>query len=268
MSEPAPARSAPPARTYRGGYLIGFLLLGVAALRAAIHFEGEPVLPQAMLLLVGYGVLYAVEPLLTRRARWVPFLYFPAQIALLLAVTNLRPFLDNTCALYIPLWVQAQQAFPRRAALACMGVLGLLMSATLIAGMGWAEGAALALVMLAAAAFLVSYDGLVARTRAGQARSEALLEELRQAHQRLQEHAAQAEELAAVRERNRLARELHDSVSQTIFGITLTGQSARLLLERDPDRVPEQLDRLEELTSSALGRLRSLIARLHPPPAP
>ena len=89
-----------------------------------------------------------------------------------------------------------------------------------------------------------------------------------QAHQALKEYASQAEELAAVRERNRLARELHDSVSQVIFGITLTSQSARLLLERDPARVPELLDRLEELTGSALGRLRSLIAQLRPPQNP
>jgi signal transduction histidine kinase len=95
-----------------------------------------------------------------------------------------------------------------------------------------------------------------------------LLAELRQAHQKLQEHAAQAEELAAARERNRLARELHDSVSQMIFSITLTSQAARLLLARDPARVPEQLNRLQEMTGSALGQLRSLIAQLRPPQNP
>jgi signal transduction histidine kinase len=57
-------------------------------------------------------------------------------------------------------------------------------------------------------------------------------------------------------------------VSQTIFGITLTSQAARLLLERDPARVPEQLDRLQEMTGSALGQLRSLIAQLRPPQNP
>jgi signal transduction histidine kinase len=65
-----------------------------------------------------------------------------------------------------------------------------------------------------------------------------------------------------------LARELHDSVSQLIFSITLTSQAARLLLERDPARVPQQLDRLQEMTSSALGQLRSLIAQLRPPQNP
>jgi signal transduction histidine kinase len=109
---------------------------------------------------------------------------------------------------------------------------------------------------------------LYTQTQADEDESEVLLAKLQQAHQELQVHAAQAEELAAARERNRLARELHDSVSQVIFGLTFTSQSARLLLDRDPARVPEQLDRLQEMTDSALGRLRSLIAQLRPPPSP
>jgi signal transduction histidine kinase len=257
-----PARQAPP---YRGSYLVGFLLLGVAALRAIIAYQGRPQLAAAMALMAVYGLLYAAEPLLAARLRWIPYLYFPVQIALLLVLTNLRPFLDNSCSLYIPLWVQTLHAFPRRVAMVWMGLLAILMSATLILGMGSAEGAGLALVMLAGAAFLVSYDLLYAQRRADQAASEALLDELRQAHHRLQEHTAQAEELAAARERNRLAREMHDSVSQVVFGISLTAQAARLLLDRDPERVPQQLDRLQEMTGSALVQLRSLIAQLRPP---
>lgn len=257
-----------PMRAYRGGYLIGFLLLGVAALRAVIAYGGQPQLVAAMVFMAGYGLLYGTEPLLSSRCHWYRSLYFPLQIALLLVVTNLSPFLDNTCSLYIPLWIQALYAFPRRAAMAWMSLLALLMGGTLILGTAWLEGTGLALVMVAGAIFLVSYDVLYARTRADQAESQALLAELRQAHQKLQEYAAQAEELAGARERIRLGRDLHDSVSQVIFGITLTSQAARLLLERDPARVPEQLDRLEEMTASALAQLRSLIAQLRPLQSP
>jgi signal transduction histidine kinase len=100
-----------------------------------------------------------------------------------------------------------------------------------------------------------------------QAESQRLLVELQQAHQQLKEHAGQAEALAAARERNRLARELHDSASQSIFAITLTSQATRLLLQREPARVAEQLERLQSLTATSLGQLRSLIAGLRPPPA-
>jgi signal transduction histidine kinase len=130
--------------------------------------------------------------------------------------------------------------------------------------MGWLEGLALVLLYLAVFAFLLSYDFLYSRTQADQAESQRLLADLQSAHQKLQEYATQAEELAAARERNRLARELHDSVSQAIFSITLTSQSARLLLDREPARVLEQLERLQKMTEGALAQLRSLIAQLRP----
>jgi signal transduction histidine kinase len=80
----------------------------------------------------------------------------------------------------------------------------------------------------------------------------------------LQELASQAEELAATEERNHLARELHDSVSQTIFSMTLTAKAARTLLERDLELVASQLDHLQELAQEALTEMRSLIFHLRP----
>ena len=256
-----------PAPHYRGGYLVGFLIAGVAAIRVILFYQG-PTRLVAVLLLAAYGLLYAVEPLLSVRVRWFRFVYFPLQTALVLTLASLRPLLDFTNVLYVPLGVQALHAFSRWVAAAWMILYAALLSALPILGMGWAAGLSFDLLLLAGGVFLVSYDLLYSRTQAGQAESETLLAELQQAHQRLQEYATQAEELAAARERNRLARELHDSVSQMVFGITLTSQSARLLLERDPARVPEQLDRLEEMTGSALGQLRSLIAELRPPLRP
>ena len=193
------------------------------------------------------------------------FVYFPLQTGLVLALTNLRPYLDVTCQLYIALGVQALHAFGRRAAVVWLILFSLLLTVTEVIGVGWGEGLALSLTMLGGGFFLISYDLLYDRTQADQAESRALLTELQAAHRDLQAYAGQVEALTATRERNRLARELHDSVSQTIFSITLTAQAARLLLDRDPARVPELLDRLESMTAGALAQLRSLIAKLHPP---
>ena len=57
---------------------------------------------------------------------------------------------------------------------------------------------------------------------------------------------------------------MHDSVSQTMFSILLTAESARLLLDRDAARAREQMDQLQLLTQSALDQMRSLIADLRP----
>jgi signal transduction histidine kinase len=250
---------------YQGGYLIGFIIIGVIALRNVIFFEGEPVWSIMISLLAVYTLLYTTEPWLSIRLRQYRFLYFPLQTVLVLALTTLRPFTDISSLLYVPLCMQALRAFSRRAATIWLIFYVFLLAVTVMLGLGWLEGLALFLLDLTVCAFIISYDLLYSRTQADQAESQRLLVDLQSAHQKLQEYAAQAQELAAARERNRLARELHDSVSQAIFSIALTSQSARLLLDREPARVPEQIGRLQTMTEDALSQLRSLIAQLRPP---
>ena len=74
-------------------------------------------------------------------------------------------------------------------------------------------------------------------------------------------------ELSIVEERNRLARELHDSVTQKLFGLTLTAEAAATVIDRDPDEAKAQLRRLQQLTREAMEELRSLIFELRPPAA-
>jgi two-component system NarL family sensor kinase len=77
------------------------------------------------------------------------------------------------------------------------------------------------------------------------------------------------EDLAAIQERNHLARELHDTVSQLIFSINLTTRSAQVLLSKNElARVADQLNLLQGMTTDALAQLRSLISELRPPQNP
>jgi signal transduction histidine kinase len=230
-----------------------------------IHFQGKPALIPVVALLVLHTLLYSLEPWLSIHFGWQKFIYPPVQTLIVIVLTNLRPFIDISCLLYVPLSIQILRIFPPRAASAWLALYLILLALTLMLGLGWLAGLALALTYLAAFTFLASYDFLFLRTQADQAESQRLLADLQAAHRKLQEYTAQAQELAAARERNRLARELHDSVSQAIFSITLTSQAARLLLDREPARVPEQIDRLQVMTEEALSQLRSLIAQLRPP---
>jgi signal transduction histidine kinase len=260
-----PVKSARDAEGYGAGYLVGYLLIATAALRAILFYLGRASLLPAVVLFVAFTLLYTAEPLLSRRFRWTRYVYFPLQTALLYVLTNLQPFIDVTCQLYIALSVQAFHAFERRAAISWLLLFAALLTATEVRGRGLLDGLGLSLIIVGGGVFVVSYELLYARTRADQVRARGLLIELQGAHQELQAYAAQVEELAAVQERNRLARELHDSVGQTIFSVNLTSQAARLLLDRDSSRVPEHLDRLESMTGGALAQLRALIAQLHPP---
>jgi signal transduction histidine kinase len=75
---------------------------------------------------------------------------------------------------------------------------------------------------------------------------------------------AQAQALAALEERQKLARELHDSVSQALYGIALGAHTARTLLDRDPDLVAEPLEYVLSLAKAGLAEMRALIFELRP----
>ena len=73
-----------------------------------------------------------------------------------------------------------------------------------------------------------------------------------------------AQDRAALEERHRLARELHDSVSQALFGIALGARTAKAQLTRDPSKVAEPLDYVLQLAEAGLSEMRALIFELRP----
>jgi signal transduction histidine kinase len=75
----------------------------------------------------------------------------------------------------------------------------------------------------------------------------------------------QTRELSIAAERNRLALDLHDAVSQRLFGLVLTAEAAGTLLERDPAAARDQVAKLQTLAQEALDELHSLVFELRPP---
>lgn len=87
-------------------------------------------------------------------------------------------------------------------------------------------------------------------------------EQLKKANARLREYALKIEELATVQERNRIAREIHDSLghSLTVFGIHLEG--ALRLLRSNPDKAEELLSEIKQLNTKTLKEVRQSITSL------
>jgi signal transduction histidine kinase len=75
---------------------------------------------------------------------------------------------------------------------------------------------------------------------------------------------AQAGELAVLNERTRLARELHDAVTQSLFSASLIGDVLPQLWQEDPTEGLRRLEELRRLTRGALAEMRALLVELRP----
>lgn len=94
---------------------------------------------------------------------------------------------------------------------------------------------------------------------------DRLIGELREAHGQLQVSAAREVELAALRERNRLAREMHDSLGHALVLIAIKIEAAQRLQEIDPGRATLEWEETKALVRSTMGELRSSLAGLRLP---
>jgi signal transduction histidine kinase len=74
----------------------------------------------------------------------------------------------------------------------------------------------------------------------------------------------EAGKVAALEERQRLARELHDSVSQALYGIALGTHAAHEQLDRAPEKLKDTLDYVLHLAETAVSEMRALIFELRP----
>ena len=75
---------------------------------------------------------------------------------------------------------------------------------------------------------------------------------------------ARSEQAAVAAERNRLARDLHDAVTQTLFSSSMIADVLPKIWERNPDEGRRRLEELRQLTRGALSEMRTLLVELRP----
>jgi len=250
-------------------YAISYLIIASIFIRMVPYFTGTVHLWPVVGLLAAFTILFISVGFISRW--WRPYIsiYFIVQlifpIYLLLVIPDYDSPKDYFNLLLAPLAIQAMWLLPLNRGKYWVYLFGVVAVGSMILYYESWESIGFALAY-AAVLFLVSgFSAVTRQAEAARNESQALLAELQVANRKLQDAAQQVEELAAAQERNRLARELHDSVSQTIFSMTLTAQAAQILLERDPSKVRGQLERLQSLAQSALAEMRALIQQLRPP---
>lgn len=254
-----------------------FLIFSAVFLRAVVVLSGAAEFQVILALLTAYGLLLVAETWLVHQSRQPDFIKSPAiqfaylslQSILVLGLLLVSSYEDFFAELFIPISLDAVSFFGRKVGFRLVTVFCLgMMSVLLFSPEGPLFGITMGVLYSGLCFAFGGYAGQVQKAEAARIQNQQTYGELQEAHHQLQAYADRLVDLAAERERNHLARDLHDSVTQTVFSMNLASQSARLLWDREPSRVGEQLSRLEELASSAQQEIQILVSQLSPPIPP
>jgi signal transduction histidine kinase len=250
-------------------YFATYLIYFAVIVRAIGWSQDTAPIPAIIwILLALFGGILFTQQMLTRRFPRYPRYYTLVQSGLAIAMFYSAPTIDFLSMLLIPLCFQAVQFFPNRIGFAWIGILVLAMAGMLFVGMEWEAGLTMVLGGAGAGFLMGSFAYLINRTEQRQEENQRLFANLQEAYGQLKDSAAQAEALAAATERHHLVRELHDSLTQTLFSMNLAVQSAQLSLGEIPLQIDEHLMRLQTLVRSATSEVQSLTGRApHRPPA-
>ncbi len=182
-----------------------------------------------------------------------------AQTLLVIALTILSDFYFLTAMLSFITVSVIESSLPRPRSLLAMGALLVVLSLTFTSAAGMDAGLQIFLGLGAGFLFMSAF------TRAAQNERQAR-EQLEVANQQLADYATQVGQLATMRERNRLAREVHDSLGHYLTVINVQLEVVTKLLESNPSKALEAAKRAKELASEGLSEVRRSVAALRPSP--
>ena len=145
--------------------------------------------------------------------------------------------------------------------------VGLVVVLSLLNLQGWTQHFSQSvLTLLPAAIFSFAFSFVVRQQYTERLRAEALVKQLEEAQQQLRRYTSQVEELTTTRERNSMAREIHDTLGHYLTILAVKLETATRLEERSDPRVRGELVEARRVVSECLVEVRRSVAALRPSP--
>jgi signal transduction histidine kinase len=246
------------------GYVITFVILSAQ--------DGSELTLQTLLLGISLGVVYlllALNPsvILDRLpAGWAEVLFFSVQCSLLLGIGFVLGT-GGSWLIGLPLAAFAVEMLaPRQRWLVHGALIAIVILPTGLRYGDWLQ-ALLDGVMASTAIFFVAvFAQMRLNEQQARQRAEQLTLELEEANLQLAAYATQAEELAMTEERNRLAREIHDTLGHYLTIVNVHIEAAKVVMDSDPGRALDAMNKAQELTKKGLTRVRESVAALRESP--
>ena len=234
-----------------------------------------------VLLALGVPSLFASVLLIGRKHQhedrtWPPALSFAMLIwgALYLNITLLNLLDRNFVWVYFTVLGITYAFFERRIMLILVGVIFLSYSFSIdalrwpLSHSDWGSLLANSITFLSLTIVCITIQYLIGERferRHLMQRLTRTNEELEAAHKQLAETALQEQELAVLRERTRLAREMHDTLGHALVLVSVKLEAAQRLRELNPQRCDQELEATKEIVRSSMKELRASIANLRSP---
>ncbi len=181
------------------------------------------------------------------------------------ALLLLNPELNFYIILFYILSTEALMCFSRREGYGWLVFFTVLTTGLLFSLTDFIEAAVSIPIYLGGFFFFATFANATYQANVARLESQRLLEELQAAHRQLQEYAAQAEHLAVAEERNRLSREMHDTIGHRLTVAAVQLEGAHKLIPKNPERAGEMVDTVRQQVREALNELRQTVATLREP---
>lgn len=201
-----------------------------------------------------------------RPAPWKVPVYFVVQLALFTLSIYLAGTVNGVWLIAMPLVGTAVGRFSLWGQLAVSVYIMVALAWGPVAQAGWQAGFSLTLSVLPAVIFVALFVKLLVREEEAHGQAEQLARDLEAANRQLSAYATQAEELAISKERNRLAREIHDSLGHYLTVINVQLQAALTVLDDDRQRAVTAVETAQQLTQEGLASVRQSVSALRESP--
>src|ERR1043166_3719641 len=201
----------------------------------------------------GFALCRRSNSLLVRLA------YFFVQLLLAAALILLAGSGGELALILLPLAGQTALLLPLPGMVPICLLIYAALVIPLIVRSRWIDAVVVAVGYGTGIGFVVVFTRVAASERAARTA-------LAEANQLLRDHASQVEELATTKERNRLAREIHDSVGHYLTVVNVQIGAARTMLDQDRSRALEHLSKAQSLTQEGLAEVRHSVAALRASP--
>ncbi|MEM7343208.1 MAG: sensor histidine kinase [Chloroflexota bacterium] len=245
-------------------YLSQYVVVIVVAIVSLVDAEtGAEIALILFISLAFAGLASRLSDPRVKRSKQIAARYLALQtVVVIVALTFLSTLL---AILFFVMSVHVMMTFPTKQALGWISVFILITTWAYVANQGWVAGLLNTLVNGAGYLFFGAFGNALARIEQARQESQQLFGELQTAHQQLQAYTDQVEVLAVSEERNRLSRDLHDTLGHRLTVSIVQLEGAERLVKQEPDRARVMINTVREQLKEGLAEVRQTVALLRTP---